>query len=112
MSNTINPIDSIIDYLKAERERRVKAYNSGKFCDNELLSKNIETLTKGIAAMTNKKQGIDYKYYAISFARELQKIERNSDEINLDTIELIRKFKIKLGISIPESLEEGTGSLI
>lgn len=55
---------------------------------------------------------MDYKYYAVSFARELQKIERNSDDIDINTIELIRRFKIQLGISIPESLEEGTGSLI
>nr|DAX85759.1 MAG TPA: hypothetical protein [Caudoviricetes sp.] len=55
---------------------------------------------------------MDYKYYAVSFARELQKIERNSDGIDINTIELIRRFKIQLGISIPESLEKGTGSLI
>lgn len=55
---------------------------------------------------------MDYKYYAVSFARELQKIERNSDDIDINTIELIRRFKIQLGISIPESLEKGTGSLI
>ncbi len=55
---------------------------------------------------------MDYKYYAVSFARELQKIEHNSDDIDINTIELIRRFKIQLGISIPESLEEGTGSLI
>lgn len=49
---------------------------------------------------------MDYKYYAVSFARELQKIERNSDDIDINTIELIRRFKIQLGISIPERLEE------
>lgn len=55
---------------------------------------------------------MDYKYYAVSFARELQKIERNSDDIDINTTELIRRFKTQLGISIPERLEEGTGSLI
>lgn len=55
---------------------------------------------------------MDYKYYAVSFARELQKIERNSDDIDINTIELIRRFKTQLGISIPESLDKGTGNLI
>ena len=55
---------------------------------------------------------MNYKYYAVSFARELQKLERQNVDINLDTIELIRRFKTQLGISIPESLSEGTGSLI
>ena len=55
---------------------------------------------------------MDYKYYAVSFARELQKIERNSDDIDINTIELIRRFKTQLGISIPESLDKETGSLI
>ena len=55
---------------------------------------------------------MDYKYYAVSFARELQKLERQNVDINLDTIELIRRFKTQLGISIPEALSEGTGSLI
>lgn len=55
---------------------------------------------------------MDYKYYAVSFARELQKLERQNVDINLDTIELIRRFKTQLEISIPEALSEGTGSLI
>lgn len=55
---------------------------------------------------------LDYKYYAVMFARELQKLEHKDTDIDLNTIELIRRFKIQLGISIPESLEEGTGSLI
>jgi len=55
---------------------------------------------------------MDYKYYAVSFARELQKLERSNADISIDTIELIRRFKIQLGISVPETLSEGTGSLI
>ena len=55
---------------------------------------------------------MDYKYYAVSFARELQKLEHSNSNINIDTIELIRRFKIQLGISVPETLSEGTGSLI
>lgn len=55
---------------------------------------------------------MNYKYYAVSFARELQKLERNNADISIDTIELIRRFKIQLGISVPETLSEGTGSLI
>lgn len=55
---------------------------------------------------------MNYKYYAVSFARELQKLERNNADIAIDTIELIRRFKIQLGISVPETLSEGTGSLI
>lgn len=55
---------------------------------------------------------MNYKYYAVSFARELQKLERNNADIAIDTIELIRIFKIQLGISVPETLSEGTGSLI
>ena len=55
---------------------------------------------------------MNYKYYAVSFARELQKLERNNADIAIDTIELIRRFKIQLGIGVPETLSEGTGSLI
>lgn len=55
---------------------------------------------------------MDYKYYAVSFARELQKLERSNADISIDTIELIRRFKIQLGISVPETLSEGTGNLI
>lgn len=55
---------------------------------------------------------MDYKYYAVSFARELQKLEHSNADISIDTIELIRRFKIQLGISVPETLSEGTGSLI
>lgn len=55
---------------------------------------------------------MNYKYYAVSFARELQKLERNNADITVGTIELIRRFKIQLGISVPETLSEGTGSLI
>lgn len=55
---------------------------------------------------------MDYKYYAVLFARELQKLERSNADISIDTIELIRRFKIQLGISVPETLSEGTGSLI
>lgn len=55
---------------------------------------------------------LDYKYYAISFARELQKIEHLNGDIDINTINLIRRFKTQLGISVPESLDEGTGSLI
>ena len=55
---------------------------------------------------------MDYKYYAVLFARELQKLERSNADISIDTIELIRRFKIRLGISVPETLSEGTGSLI
>ena len=55
---------------------------------------------------------MDYKYYAVSFARELQKLERSNADISIDTIELIRRFKIQLGISVPETSSEGTGSLI
>ncbi len=55
---------------------------------------------------------MNYKYYAVSFARELQKLERNNADIAMDTIELIRRFKIQLGISVPETLSAGTGSLI
>ena len=55
---------------------------------------------------------MNYKYYAISFARELQKLERNNADISIDTIELIRRFKIQLGISVPDTLSGGTGSLI
>lgn len=55
---------------------------------------------------------MDYKYYAVSFARELQKLERSNADISIDTIELIRRFKTQLGISVPETLSEGTGSLI
>jgi len=54
---------------------------------------------------------IDYEYYAIEFCRELQRLEKEAD-VSLSTIELIRKFKIRLGYSIPESVEEGTGSMI
>lgn len=55
---------------------------------------------------------LDFKYYAIEFCRRLQELEKSSDELNLDDIELIRKFKTKLGYAIPESLEEGTGSKV
>ena len=57
---------------------------------------------------------MDYKYYAVSFARELQKLEHSNSNINIniDTIELIRRFKIQLGISVPETLSEGTEILI
>lgn len=55
---------------------------------------------------------MDYKYYAVLFARELQKLERSNADISIDIIELIRRFKIQLGISVPETLSEGTGSLI
>lgn len=55
---------------------------------------------------------LNYKYYAILFARELQKLEHKNVDIDIDTIELIRKFKTELGISVPETLGEGTGSLI
>lgn len=55
---------------------------------------------------------MDYKYYAVSFARELQKLERSNADVTTDTIELIRRFKIQLGISVPETLSEGTGNLI
>lgn len=55
---------------------------------------------------------INYKYYAIEFCRKLQKIERTSDELSLDDIKLIRKFKTQLGYSIPESLEEGSGDKV
>lgn len=34
---------------------------------------------------------MNYKYYAVSFARELQKLERNNADIAIDTIELIRR---------------------
>lgn len=54
----------------------------------------------------------DYKKFAVSFARELQKLERENVDIDINTIELIRRFKTQLGISIPETLSEGTGSLI
>lgn len=55
---------------------------------------------------------IDYERYAIRFCRELQKIEKGIDEVSVDTLDLIRNFKRELGYSIPESLEEGTGSTI
>ena len=47
----INPIDKIIDNLKAERDRRIDAYSSGRFCDEEVLLDNIMILDKGIKAM-------------------------------------------------------------
>lgn len=55
---------------------------------------------------------INYKYYAVTFARELQKLEHDNVDISLDTIELIRRFKTQLGMYIPEALSQGTGSLI
>ena len=55
---------------------------------------------------------IDYKNYAITFAREIQKLEHKNVDLDLDTIKYIRKFKTELGYFIPESLEEGSGSLI
>lgn len=55
---------------------------------------------------------IDYKYFAVSFAREIQKLEHQNIDIDLNTIEMIRRFKTKLGINIPETLSEGTGNLI
>lgn len=55
---------------------------------------------------------MDYKFYAVMFAREIQKLEKEDTDIDLNTIELIRRFKTQLGVNIPESLEEGTGSLI
>lgn len=54
---------------------------------------------------------IDYEYYAREFCRELQRVEKEAG-ISLDTIQLIRRLKIQLGYSIPESVEEGTGSRI
>lgn len=55
---------------------------------------------------------LDYKHYAIKFAKELQRMERENVDIDLNTIKSIREFKTKLGISVPESLEEGTGNII
>lgn len=56
---------------------------------------------------------IDYKGYAIKFCRILQQIERDSKyKISLDDIKLIRRFKTELGYSIPESIEESSGSMI
>ncbi|MBX4259759.1 hypothetical protein KTC96_24855 (plasmid) [Clostridium estertheticum] len=55
MSKYINPIDGVIDNLRDERERRINAYNSGEFCDNETLKTNIIIITQGIIAMNNEK---------------------------------------------------------
>ena len=55
MSKYTNPIDKVIDDLRSERERRINAYNSGEFCDNETIMSNIEILTKGIIAMNNER---------------------------------------------------------
>lgn len=51
----INPIDQIINNLREERSRRIKAYNSGSFCDNKTIGRNIEILTKGIVSMNNER---------------------------------------------------------
>ena len=55
---------------------------------------------------------MDYKYYAVEFCRELQQTEKEGYDVPLEVIQLIRRFKIELGYSIPESEEEGSGSKI
>lgn len=41
-------LDTIISDLEYEKNRRVKALNSGQFCDNTTISKNIYIIDNAI----------------------------------------------------------------
>ena len=51
----INPIDNIINKLQNEMYRRMDAINSGYFCDNDVMRKNVKVLMHGILEMKDYK---------------------------------------------------------
>lgn len=53
-----------------------------------------------------------YKEIAIKLARVLQAMEREGIDLPVDIIREIWNLKINLGMSIPASIEEGTGAFI
>lgn len=55
MNEYMNPIDSVIKFLEAERQRRINALNSNQHCDNETLKNNINVLNCGIKAMSEQR---------------------------------------------------------
>lgn len=50
-SDTIN---QIYNYLKGERNRRIKALNSNYFCDNKTLQRNINIISKAMITINNE----------------------------------------------------------
>lgn len=56
-----NTINEVIEYLKDERNKSIKAHVSKKFYDNSTLEKNIRILQEGINAMEQQLE-VEYKH--------------------------------------------------
>lgn len=51
MSEYVDTIDKVLEYLKIEKDRRLTAIKSNEFCDNKTGERHIRILKKGIKAM-------------------------------------------------------------
>lgn len=105
-SEYVDTIDTIIDYLTNERDRRQNAIDSGEFCDNKTSERHIRIINKGLESMIEQ-QKVENAKKRIGSMISKGTLVRTDNYINVTGLTYDKKEILKecMGIASSEQID-------